>query len=44
MATSRKYSHRPRRTAPTPLSATFTNALTIENHFSFVNAVGIVAL
>jgi hypothetical protein len=26
------------------LSATFTNALTIENHFSFVNAVGIVAL
>jgi hypothetical protein len=26
------------------LSATVTNALTIENHFSFVNAVGIVAL
>ena len=26
------------------LSATFTNALTIESHFSFVNAVGIVAL
>jgi hypothetical protein len=26
------------------LSATFTNALTVENHFSFVNAVGIVAL
>jgi hypothetical protein len=26
------------------LSATFTNALTIENHFSFVNAVGIAAL
>jgi hypothetical protein len=26
------------------LSATFTNALTIENHFSFVNAVGSVAL
>jgi hypothetical protein len=26
------------------LSATFTNALTIENNFSFVNAVGIVAL
>jgi hypothetical protein len=26
------------------LSATFTNALTIENHFSFVNAVGIVGL
>jgi hypothetical protein len=26
------------------LSATFTNALTFENHFSFVNAVGIVAL
>jgi hypothetical protein len=25
-------------------SATFTNALAIENHFSFVNAVGIVAL
>jgi len=26
------------------LSATFTNALSIENHFSFVNAMGIVAL
>jgi hypothetical protein len=26
------------------LSATFSNALTVENHFSFVNAVGIVAL
>ena len=26
------------------LTATVTNALTIENHFSFVNAVGIVAL
>jgi hypothetical protein len=26
------------------LSATFTNALSIENHFSFVNAVGIVEL
>lgn len=26
------------------MSATVTNALTIENHFSFVNAVGIVAL
>jgi len=26
------------------LSATVTNALAIENHFSFVNAVGIVAL
>jgi hypothetical protein len=26
------------------LSASFTDALTIENHFSFVNAVGIVAL
>ena len=26
------------------MSATFTNALTIENYFSFVNAVGIVAL
>ena len=26
------------------LSATFSNALTVENHFSFVNAVGLVAL
>jgi hypothetical protein len=31
-------------TGANALSATFTNALTIENHFSFVNAVGIVAL
>ena len=34
----------PRRTAPEACSATLTNALTFENRFSFVNAMGMVAV